>query len=204
MQLKNLIFLILVFFFTGILYIIVNTVENRYDATAVEIDANHIIEDFQLTNQNNGIFNSEENTDKIWVLNYFFTSCPVVCPKMMKNMQEVHNIVQQNDDIILLSFTVDPKRDTPEQLKKYTERFNIDDDKWQLLTGDKKLLYRLARKSFLLAATDGNGDDHDFIHSENFVIVDKNQKIRSILKGTAEDADAQVLNTINKIKKKEI
>lgn len=204
MQLKNLIFLILVFFFTGILYIIISTVEDKYDATAVEIDANHTIEEFELTNQNNEIFNSRKNKDKIWVLNYFFTSCPVVCPKMMKNMQELHNMIRQEDDIVLLSFTVDPKRDTPERLKKYTERFNIDDEKWHLLTGDKKLLYRLARKSFLLAATDGNGDEHDFIHSENFVIVDKNQTIRNILKGTAEDADLQVLKVINKIKKNEI
>jgi len=118
----------------------------------------------------------------------------------MKNMQGVHDVIRADEDIILLSLTVDPKRDTPERFMSYLSNFNVNHDTWHLLTGEKKDLYRLARKSFLVSATEGAGDEYDFIHSENIVVIDQEGKIRNFVNGTAENADQQILRTISKLK----
>lgn len=177
-----------------------NIIDQKLNPLAIYGEENHVVPDFKFVNQSSEEFNSELHKQKIWVVNYFFTSCPSICPKMMKTMQEVHDIIRAEDDIILLSFTVDPKRDTPEKFTQFLENYNVENSSWQLLTGDKKSLYRLARKAFLISATDGGGDETDFIHSENIVILDKNQRIRAIINGLAQDADRDILKTITRIK----
>lgn len=187
--------------FTYIAYQAVLTIDNNLYPLPIYGNENHKISTFSFTNQLNEPFISTDHDNKIWVVNYFFTSCPSICPKMMKNIQEVHDLVRSEKDILLLSLTVDPKRDTPERLKQYSENYNLNHNSWQLLTGAKKELYLLARKSFLISATDGGGDEDDFIHSENIVIIDKNKKIRSIINGTDPDADREILKVISRIKK---
>ncbi len=198
---SSLIFLAVLLGTTTIGYFATNYLENEVFPLPVYSEENHVIEDFELTNQKGEKFISKEHENKIWVVNYFFTICPTVCPQMMRNVQSVHNIVRNENDILLLSFTVDPQRDTAGRLMEYTERFNINHDNWQLLTGEKQDLYRLARQSFLVSATEGNGDDTDFIHSENIVIIDKDRKIRGMVNGTAPNAAQQVLDIISRLKK---
>ena len=195
-----LISLIIIAGFTGASYYAVDYIETKVYPLPVYGPENHEIEDFSLYNQKTDIFNSANYQGKIWVVNTFFTSCPTICPKMMRNMQSVHDIVRQNDDIVLISLTVDPKRDTPERLMRYLDNFNVNHDNWHLLTGPKEDLYRLARKSFLISATDGAGDEYDFIHSENIVVLDQEGKIRSFINGTANDADDQIIKTIKRLK----
>jgi len=175
-------------------------IDNRFNPLPFYGNDDHEVSAFELTNQLNETFNSELHQEKIWVVNYFFTSCPSVCPKMMKNIQEVHDLIRAKEDILLLSITVDPKRDTSERFMKFLENYNINHASWQLLTGPKKDLYRLARKDFLISATDGGGGERDFIHSENIVVLDKNQKIRAIINGTAPKANHEILNIITRIK----
>ena len=194
-------FLVILLSLTFVGYKAVVMIDEKLNPLPIYGGEDHTVPTFSLMNQLNETFDSEDHNDKVWVVNYFFTSCPSVCPKMMKNIQEVHDIVRGEDDIILLSMTVDPKRDDPKRLFDYTERFNVDHSGWQLLTGSKKDLYRLARKNFLISATDGGGDEHDFIHSENIVILDKNKKIRGIINGTSEKADREILKIITRIKK---
>lgn len=196
-----LLFLLILGSLTFVSYKAVIIIDNKMNPLPIYGDENHSVPSFVFTNQLDQEFKSELHNEKIWVVNYFFTSCPSICPKMMKNIQEVHDIVRSNSDIILLSFTVDPKRDTPERFSSYLDNYNVDHSTWQLLTGDKKDLYRLARKSFLISATDGGGDEDDFIHSENIVILDKNKKVRSIINGIAPDADREILKVISRIKK---
>ena len=183
-------------------YTIVEKIDSSINALPVYGEKNHQIESFSLTNQQGYTFESSAQADKIWVVHYFFTSCPTICPKMMKNMQQLHDLVRAEEDILLLSITVDPAHDTPERMRRYLNRYNVNHNSWQLLTGPKKKLYRLARKSFLVSATDGRGDDKDFIHSENIVVIDTNQKIRAIINGTADDADEQILSVIKRLKTK--
>jgi len=200
MNKTSLIFVVALVAITGLSYSIVQTIDNRYTPLPVYGGADHSIESFKLTNQLDETFDSEEHLGKIWVVNYFFTSCPSICPKMMKNMQEVHSVILNDEEVLLLSLTVDPVRDQPTRLMNFLENYNVNHENWQLLTGEKKDLYRLARKSFLVSATDGGGDQYDFIHSENIVVIDKEQKVRTIINGLAEDAEGQILSAISKLR----
>ena len=184
--------------YTG--YKVIIAIDEKLSPLPIYGTEDHKIEPFRLENQRSQIFDSQEHLNSVWVVNYFFTSCPSVCPKMMKNVQEVHDIVRSESDVLLLSMTVDPIRDTSEKLMTYLDNYNVNHDSWQLLTGEKKDLYRLARKSFLISATDGGGDEYDFIHSENIIVIDKNRKIRAIINGTDPEADRLILQTISRIK----
>lgn len=186
--------------YTG--YKVIIAIDEKLSPLPVYGSDDHVIESFHLQNQKSQTFDSREHLNSVWVVNYFFTSCPSICPKMMKNMQEVHDVVRSESDILLLSMTVDPKRDTSEKLMAYLDNYNVNHDSWQLLTGSKKDLYRLARKSFLISATDGGGEEYDFIHSENIIVIDKDRKIRAIINGTDPEADRKILQTVSRINNK--
>lgn len=161
----------------------------------------HIIPDFEFENQNEELIKSRNLKGKIWIVNYFFTACPSICPTMTQNIQGIHDLVRNDDEITFLSFTVDPKRDTPKTLKEYADLYNVNHNQWNFLTGDKTSLYRLARTGFLLSASDGaTSDDSGFIHSENVILVDQNQKIRGIYVGTDEKSMKKCLGDLKKLK----
>ncbi len=197
---QSILFVLLIFTLTTGVYMAVSKYESNIMELEYYTDESHEIEDFNLTDQEGEMFSSADHDGKIWVVNYFFTSCPSICPKIMRNMQGLHDYIRSDEDILILSLTVDPKRDTPDRFMKYLDRFNINHETWKLLTGDKKLLYRLARKSFKISATEGAGDDEDFIHSENLVVIDPNGDIRAFVNGTGKDADDQIIDVIKKLK----
>jgi len=150
----------------------------------------HTIADFSLTNQNGETITQDNYKDKIYVADFFFTTCPTICPIMTKNMVRVQSAISDYDDVMLLSHSVTPKIDSVAQLKKYALEKGVDDKKWNLVTGDKKQIYELARKSYLAVKTDGNGDEYDMIHTENFMLIDKKRQIRGFYDGTnPEDID---------------
>src|SRR5680860_2068 len=187
-----LLFFVVLIGFTTAGYVLVEVFENN-TPLAVYGPENHKISDFKLTDQQDHTFTSADHNDQIWIVNCFFSSCPIVCPKVMKNLQEVHDLLRNDDNIVTMSMTVDPKRDTPARLFEYAQKYNVNNDSWFLLTGDKKELYRLARKDFLLSASEGAGDEGDFIHSENILIIDPDHRIRDIINGTGEQADQMVI-----------
>lgn len=152
----------------------------------------HKIAPFSLINQNGKIITEKVYLNKIYVADFFFTTCPSICPKMTENMGLIQEAFRDDNQIQLVSFSVTPKIDSVAQLKKYAIEKGVLDSKWNLLTGDKKLIYNLARKSFLAAKNDGDGGPHDMIHTENFVLVDKEKRIRGFYDGT-DDKDIQVL-----------
>lgn len=195
-------FLVIVF---GAVFL-VNQLLTRYDEQMplpIYGQENHIIPDFEFENQEEKIINSKELQGKIWIVNYFFTACPSICPTMTKNLQNIHDLVRNDHEIAFLSFTVDPKRDTPKKLKEYANRYNANHNQWHFLTGDKTMLYRLARKGFLLSASDGaTSDDSGFIHSENVMLIDQEQNIRGIYVGTDEKSMQQCLDDLKKLKSK--
>ena len=158
----------------------------------------HTIADFELVNQDGIKKGIEDWQGKIVVADFFFTHCPVICPKMTANLKRVQQVFSDNE-ILINSFSVDPQRDSAEQLKKYAKKFRINLDNWQLLTGDKKDIYRLARNSFMVVATDGDGGPDDFIHSEKLVLIDKNKRIRGYYDGTSEKETDQLIYDIKKL-----
>ena len=144
----------------------------------------HKIADFSLTNQNGKTITQEDYKDKIYVADFFFTTCQTICPIMTGNMSEIQKAIMGYDDVMLLSHSVTPKIDSVAQLKRYALEKGVNDRKWNLVTGDKKQIYELARKSYLAVKTNGNGDEYDMIHTENFILVDKKRQIRGFYDGT--------------------
>ena len=169
------------------------------DSSGNEIQ--HRIPAFKFLDQDSLLFDSESLDGKIWVANYFFTSCPTICPTMMRNMQLVQEAFLDDPMIEILSLTVDPKHDIPTRFRKYAKGINVIDRKWHLLTGDKIDLYRLARKGFLITASEGDGGPTDFIHSENFVLIDRDGRIRFYYDGTEKAQVNQLLKDIAKLKR---
>ncbi|MBY5958806.1 SCO family protein [Membranicola marinus] len=193
-------FFLVIIGFTAVGYGIFEVLENN-TPLPVYGDDDHTVSSFSLTDQQGHSFHSEKHDGKIWIVNCFFSSCPIVCPKVMKNIQEVHDLMRNDESIVTISMTVDPKRDTPDVLYRYGEKYNASLDSWFLLTGEKKEIYRLARKDFLLSASEGAGDEGDFLHSENIMIIDPEHRIRDIINGTGPKANQMVLESIKKLKK---
>ncbi|WP_422349827.1 SCO family protein [Flagellimonas sp.] len=153
----------------------------------------HTIADFELINQNGEKITEEDYQDKIYVADFFFTTCPTICPIMTKNMAEIQNAIMDKNDVLLLSHSVTPAIDSVAQLKKYAKEKGVLDHKWNLVTGDKKQIYELARKSYLAVKTDGDGGPYDMIHTENFILVDKERRIRGFYDGTNREEIDQLL-----------
>lgn len=154
------------------------------DSTVQHIGNDHKIEDFAFTNQNGKIITQKDYENSIYVADFFFTTCPTICPKMTDNMVWLQNQLKNNPEVKLLSFSVTPDIDTPEVLKKYAIEKGVDDSRWNLVTGDKKDIYFLARKSYLAVKTGKPEEMYDMVHTENFILVDKNKRIRGFYDGT--------------------
>lgn len=149
----------------------------------------HTITDFSFKNQNNEIITQNDYEDVIYVADFFFTTCPTICPIMTDNMVWLQEQIKDMPDVKLLSFSVTPDIDTPEVLRAYADEKGVIDSKWNLLTGDKKEIYYLARQSFLAVKTTTVGELYDMVHTENFILVDKNKRIRGFYDGTNLDEE---------------
>tara|TARA_B100000902_G_scaffold364821_1_gene385122 strand:- start:911 stop:1519 length:609 start_codon:yes stop_codon:yes gene_type:complete len=157
------------------------------DSTLQHVKKFHRIADFKLKNQNNEWVTNKTFDKKIYVADFFFTTCPSICPIMTDNMSILQNFYKKDTLILLLSHSVTPKIDSVAQLKKYALEKGIIDKKWHLVTGPKKQIYDLARRSYLAAKNNGDGGPYDMIHTENFILVDPDQRIRGFYDGTLEE-----------------
>ncbi len=171
------------------------------DSTVQHVRKYHKIADFNLINQNGEVVTQADYKDKIYVADFFFTTCQTICPIMTDNLKTVQEKLKNDPEVLLLSHTVIPETDSVAQLKKYAIEKGIDDQKWNLVTGDKRHIYNLARKSYLVAKSDGDGGPYDMIHTENFVLVDKKKRIRGFYDGTKPDEIDRLLEDIEVLKK---
>ena len=171
------------------------------DSTMQEVRKYHTISDFQLYNQNGDTITQDFYKDKIYVADFFFTTCLTICPIMTDHMLQIQERLKEDPEVLLLSHTVIPKADSVPQLKKYAKEKGINDDKWNLVTGDKKQIYDLARKSYLAAKSQGDAGPFDMIHTENFVLVDKKKRIRGFYDGTDPQAIEELMHDIEVLKK---
>lgn len=164
------------------------------DSSILRKGIGHRIGSFSFTNQNNEKIGLDDVKGKVFVAEYFFTTCGTICPKMNAQMQRVQKAYANNEAFKILSFTVDPEIDTVAQMKQYAVGHGAIDGQWHFLTGNKKALYSLARKSFFIlkpAEAQNLGDaGSDFIHTNNFVLVDQQLRIRGYYDGTnSKDVD---------------
>lgn len=161
----------------------------------------HKIADFSLTNQNGKTITQSDYKGKIYVADFFFTTCQTICPTMTGNMAAIQDEIINDDDVMLLSYSVTPDIDTVAQLKRYAIEKGVNDKKWNLVTGDKGEIYRLARKSYLAVKDDGMPDDYGMVHTENFMLIDKKSQIRGYYDGTKKEDIKTLLQDIKKLKK---
>lgn len=171
------------------------------DSTLYDVRKYHKIADFSLINQNGKTITQADYKDKIYVADFFFTTCQTICPIMTDHMAKIQKATINDDDVMLLSHSVTPQIDTVAQLKRYALKKGVNDTKWNLVTGDKKQIYELARKSYMAVKTVGNGDEYDMIHTENFMLIDKKKQIRGYYDGTDPEAIEQLLSDIKTLKK---
>jgi protein SCO1/2 len=157
------------------------------DFSVKHITKDHTIADFKLSNQNGEIITNKTYANKIYVADFFFTRCQSICIAMAYNMSELQDFYKNDADIMFLSHSVTPVMDSVSVLKDYAERKGVVDGKWNVTTGSKKHIYELARKSYFAVLDEGNGDEDDFIHTEQFVLVDKERRIRGYYDGTEKE-----------------
>jgi protein SCO1/2 len=159
---------------------------NYYKKAVSELKDYGKVPQFSFTDQDGKTLGSEDMQGKVYVANFIFTRCTTICPKMTEQMSRLYEVFHKNQEIGLLSFTVDPAHDSVAVLKTYAEANHIPDDGvWHLLTGDKQQIYELVRKGFRLPVGEGaNGGDDDFIHSNYFALVDATGTVRNYYDGT--------------------
>jgi len=144
----------------------------------------HTVGDFKLLNQDSAWVGPDHYENKIFVADFFFTSCPDICPIMATQMLRVYNAYQDNDQIGFLSHTIDPEYDTPQVLREYANRLGVTNAQWQFVTGPQEDIYQIAQKYYMVTATDDPDAPRGVIHSGAFILVDKNKRIRGIYDGT--------------------
>ena len=153
------------------------------DSLVQHIGYNHKIAPFAFTNQNGNKVTNKDYEGKIYVADFFFTTCQTICPKMTDNMVWLQDKIKDNPKVKLLSHSVFPDEDTVEVLKKYAKEKGVLDAKWNLVTGNQQEIYKIARQSYLVVKTGKPEELYDMVHTENFVLVDQKGRIRGFYNG---------------------
>lgn len=148
----------------------------------------HTIGDFAFVNQDSVVVTQEDFKGKVYVADFFFTSCPTICPVMKSQMLRVYEAFRDNDEVLLLSHTIDPEYDTVALLKDYAERLGVMDEKtkWHFVTGEKEDIYEIGQNEYMVTAMEDEDEPGGFLHSGAFILVDKERRVRGIYDGTKE------------------
>jgi protein SCO1/2 len=167
------------------------------DSTVQYISKYHTIADFSFVNQNGKTITQKDYEGKVYVADFFFTTCGSICPKMTTNLAEVQKAIVNNPKVMLLSHTVFPETDSVPVLKAYAIKNGVIDSKWNLVTGDKKEIYTMARKSYLAVKLGKPEQLYDMVHTENFVLVDTKRRVRGFYDGTKKEDMKRLIEDIN-------
>jgi protein SCO1/2 len=171
------------------------------DDSVKHISKDHKVANFKLINQNGKTITEDDFKDKIYVADFFFTRCQTICPVMAVNMRDLQEYFKNDDEIKFLSHSVTPIMDSVPMLRVYATKKGAIDGKWEITTGDKKHIYDLARKSYFAVLDEGDGGDQDFIHTEQFILVDKKKQIRGFYDGTDKNEMKRIIKDIEILKK---
>jgi len=180
-------------------YFVVNWYQNKYERLPILNSQTETNISFELKNQNGKLVSNKDLEGKIVVTDFFFTHCPSICPKLTANLKLIQEASGDDPSILINSFSIDPERDSVGRLAQYASKFEVEGH-WNLLTGDKKIIYQLARKRFMVDASEGDGGPNDFIHSDKLVLMDPQGRIRGYYKGTDDNEVKQLIVDIRKLK----
>jgi len=172
------------------------------ESGSIDLDTFHQVSSFELTNQDGALVNEKTFADKIYITDFFFTICPGICPKMTDNMSTLQEAFLEEEDVLLLSHSVMPDYDTVSVLKNYAEAKGVLSDKWHLVTGERSEIYSLGRDAYFVEGDLGlEKEKDDFLHTENFVLIDKNRHIRGIYNGLNKTAIQQLITDVKTLQK---
>ena len=171
------------------------------DDSVKHISRNHRISDFNLINQNGEAITKEDFEGKIYIADFFFTRCQTICPIMAVNMKDLQEEFKSDPDLKFLSHSVTPVIDSVPVLRAYADKNEAIDGKWEITTGDKRHIYELARKSYFAVLDEGDGGDQDFIHTEQFILVDQEGQIRGFYDGTEKEEMQRIIDDISILKR---
>jgi protein SCO1/2 len=160
----------------------------------------HKIQPFKLVNQDSQTVTNETFKDKIYVADFFFTSCRTICPIMKTQMHRVYDSIQNDSEVLIISHTIDPEYDTVGLLHDFADRLGVTTSKWHFVTGEKDSIYNLAQKSYFSTALEDKSEPDGFIHSGAFLLIDKQQRIRGKYDGTKEEDVNRLMADIQKLK----
>lgn len=166
------------------------------DSTVQYIQKYHTISDFSFTNQNGKTITQKDYEGKIYVADFFFTTCGSICPIMTTNMLDIQKAFATNSKVMMLSHTVFPETDSVPVLKAYAQKKGVNEVKWNLVTGDKKEIYAMARKSYLAVKLGKPSELYDMVHTENFILVDTKRRVRGFYDGTKKEEIERLVEDI--------
>ncbi len=172
-----------------------DAVENKDNPGQVDT-VYHTIANFNFVNQDSTMVTNDTFADKIYVSDFFFTSCPTICPIMKAQMLRVYDTFTNNAEVMLLSHTIDPEYDTVALLKDYADRLEVTSEKWHFVTGDKEMIYEIGQRSYLVTVQEDQFQPGGYLHSGAFILVDKDRRIRGIYDGTKPDQVDRLINDI--------
>jgi protein SCO1/2 len=161
----------------------------------------HTIRDFSFTNQNGETITQDSFKDKIYVADFFFTTCPTICPIMKTQMLRVYEKFKDNPEVMILSHTIDPKYDSVAVLHEFAERLGVTGNMWQFVTGDQDEIYDIGQNSYMVTAREDPGEPGGYLHSGAFLLVDKERRIRGIYDGTVEEKVDILMKDIERLLK---
>ncbi|MGB1076572.1 MAG: SCO family protein [Flavobacteriales bacterium] len=168
----------------------------------VRMKSRHSILPFELVNQRGDTVTKDDVTGQILIVDFFFTRCPTICPIMTENLKKAQDALIDESGVMILSHSVTPQADSVPVLHSYAERYNADANRWWFLTGEKKAIYKLARKSYFTCLEEGDGGMQDFIHTENVALVDGMGRLRGFYDGTDETAVNQLVEDVRLLNQK--
>ena len=179
----------------------VDYVEKMVDGKIITDTVLHKVGDFQFVDQDSSLITPQTFDNKIYVTDFFFTSCPTICPVMKKQMLRVYEAFEDNDQVALLSHTIDPEYDTVALLREYAQRLGVKSDKWHFVTGEKDSIYETAQKSYMVTADQDQQAPGGFIHSGAFILVDQDRHVRGIYDGTKPEEVDKMIKDIQRLLK---
>jgi len=166
------------------------------DGKEVEQTIYPVIPNFSFINEDGEVVTEKDFKNKVYVADFFFVTCPTICPVMKKNMLTVYNEYKDNPEVKILSHTIDPEHDTPEVLKKYAMDLGVSGKMWQFVTGDKEKIYDIGQKHYMVSALEDSSQAGGYIHSGAFVLIDKDRHIRGMYDGTTEEGTAKLIQDL--------
>lgn len=154
------------------------------------------VPDFSLTNQDGKIIDQNITNGKIYVADFFFVTCPTICPRMKKNLLTIYNAYKGNSNILFLSHTIDPEHDSVSVLNDFAERLGADSKQWHFLTGNRDSIYELATHGYYATALPDSTEPGGYVHSGGLILIDKNKRVRGVYDGTSEKETKTLIEDI--------